>query len=109
MMQVTGVAFAVAFIIFRIILWPLACYYFWIDMLAMHNSTDPNKQMHSFEIGCIFMVVNVLLTLLQFYWLTEIVQQAYKFFTEGDLSMKKSPSQDKLVGDSKAKSSKKKN
>ena len=103
LMQVTGAAFAVSFIAFRIILWPYACYYFWIDMLAMLSPTKPSEGMHSFETGCIFMVVNVLLTLLQFYWLSEIIAQAYKFFTEGAVSMKKSASADKLAEDAKIK------
>ena len=100
-MQVTGVGFALAFIIFRIILWPW--YYFWVDMMSMVYSKTSTQGLHSFEVGCIFMVVNVLLTLLQFYWLSEILTQAYKFFAEGDLSMKKTSSSDKLVADSKKK------
>jgi len=98
LMQLVGVSFALAFIIFRIVLWPYACYYFWLDMLAMLASpADPLKGIHSVTIGYIFMGVNAGLTLLQFYWLTEILSQALKFFSEGDLSMKKSPSESKKL------------
>lgn len=85
-MQIVGVAFAIAFIVVRIILWPYACYYFWVDMLAMYN--DPKQLMHSWAVGYTFMIVNLLLTLLQFFWLSEIVTQATKFFKEGSVSTK---------------------
>jgi len=93
-MKITGIAFAVAFIVFRIILWPWACWYFWVDMLKMINT----GKLHSVEVAYIFMTVNVLLTILQFIWLGEIITQAFKFFSEGSVAMKKGgASSDKLV------------
>lgn len=92
-MKITGVSFAIAFIVFRIILWPWACWYFWVDMLKIIY-TD---KLHSVEVAYIFMTVNVLLTILQFIWLWEIFTQAIKFFSEGSVAMKKGASSDKLV------------
>lgn len=87
LMQLVGVAFAVAFITVRIVFWPYACYYFWIDMLALHN--DPKQPpMHSWPVGYIFMSVNLLLTLLQFFWLSEIITRATDFFKNGSVSTK---------------------
>lgn len=87
LMQLVGVSFAVAFITVRIVFWPYACYYFWIDMLALHN--DPKQPaIHSWPVGYIFMSVNLLLTLLQFFWLTEIITRAADFFNNGSVSTK---------------------
>ena len=78
LMKVTGVAFAVAFIIFRVILWPYVNYFFWKDMYFMWQ----NSSFHSDAIAFTFMFVNVGLTILQIVWLGEIVQTGLKMFSE---------------------------
>lgn len=97
-MKVTGVAFAVAFIIFRIIIWPVLCYFFWIDMLQMIN----DGSVHSFPQACIFLTVNVGLSVLQVVWLGEIISTAIKLFGDGgDLTIQRGGADkvdDKLVG-----------
>ena len=88
LMKATGVAFAVAFVVFRVILWPYVNYFFWKDMWHMWQ----NNSFHSDAIALTFMFVNVGLTILQIVWLGEIVQTGIKMFSEegGDsLSIKR--------------------
>lgn len=87
LMKVTGASFAIAFIIFRIIIWPYVNYFYWQDMYHMWM----NDSFHSMPVACIYAVVNVGLTVLQVVWLGEIIQTGVKMFSEdgGDLSIKR--------------------
>lgn len=87
LMKVTGASFAIAFIIFRIIIWPYVNYFYWQDMYHMWM----NDSFHSVPVACIYAVVNVGLTVLQVVWLGEIIQTGVKMFSEdgGDLSIKR--------------------
>jgi TLC domain len=83
---VLGVAFAVTFIIFRVILWPFVSYYFWLDALELLRTKDQ----HTFSevMIYIFLVFNAGLSLLQLVWLKEIFDTAGKvLFGGGDLSI----------------------
>ena len=77
-MKVIGVAFAVLFVIIRIIVWPIVSYYFWIDSIALLE--NPEKT-HSFPVVYTFLVFNVGLTVLQFAWLAEIIMLAIPLFS----------------------------
>lgn len=78
-MKITmGVVFAPAFIVIRIIIWPYLSYYFWLDMLDVYQA----GQAHSEGVIIYSLVVNAGLTLLQFYWLLEIILTAKKEFGE---------------------------
>jgi hypothetical protein len=88
LMKFTGVAFAITFTIFRVILWPYVNYYFWQDMHHMWS----NGTMHSEWQAYIFLAVNAGLTLLQMVWLGEIVQTGMKMFDSeggGEMSIKR--------------------
>eukprot|EP01041_Mallomonas_annulata_P001152 gene1152-2231_t len=74
LMKVLGVAFAVSFIVFRVILWPYVSYYFWIDCLAILN----DKSAHSTTVVYLFLISNVFLTSLQIIWLGEIFKTGAK-------------------------------
>ena len=102
-----GVAFACSFIVFRIVLWPyVRCgvvyehvcrcvgsvritttiehiqlyryvnYFFWVDMYDMLIK----DQFHNRMVGAIYCIVSAGLTILQFYWLGDIVHEAKKHF-----------------------------
>lgn len=103
LMRFFGVSFVVAFIVFRILLWPYASYHFWQDMLAMLKMDNKINTVHSLQVAYTFMIVNFLLTALQFYWLLEIVFKATAFFSHGNLSMKKDSKNYKLVESKKKK------
>ena len=92
-MKATGVSFAVSFAIFRVILWPYVNYYFWMDMMHMWN----NNLFHNKAVACIYLVVNVGLTILQLVWMVEIVQTGLKMFSEeaGTVSVNKTESKKK--------------
>mmetsp|Transcript_18190 Transcript_18190/g.18241 ORF Transcript_18190/g.18241 Transcript_18190/m.18241 type:complete len:291 (+) Transcript_18190:43-915(+) len=87
-MKILGVAFAISFIGFRVVLWPWVSYYFWIDCLAVLN----DGSVHSPPVVYLFLVANVFLTSLQILWLGEIFKTAGKI----------------LFGEDKAKNEKKK-
>jgi TLC domain len=83
-MKILGGTFAVLFIVFRIIIWPYACYFFWTDMIELISS----GKAHSLPVCALFMVVNAGLTILQFVWLQEILSTAVKVLSgKGDLSI----------------------
>jgi len=63
-----AIFFAGAFIPIRCIIWPYFSYFFWLDMLAVLE-TGP----HSAGVIIYALVVNAGLTVLQFYWLYEII------------------------------------
>eukprot|EP00750_Incisomonas_marina_P000557 INCI10415.3.p1 GENE.INCI10415.3~~INCI10415.3.p1 ORF type:complete len:334 (+),score=41.92 INCI10415.3:102-1103(+) len=71
-----GVAFACSFIVFRIVLWPYVNYFFWVDMYDMLIK----DQFHNRMVGAIYCIVSAGLTILQFYWLGDIVHEAKKHF-----------------------------
>lgn len=77
-MKVIGVAFAVLFVIIRIVIWPVISYYFWIDSLALLETPE---SLHSFPVVYTFLVFNVGLTVLQFAWLAEIITLAIPLFS----------------------------
>ena len=77
-MKVIGVAFAVLFVIIRIVIWPVISYYFWIDSLALLEAPE---SLHSFPVVYTFLVFNVGLTVLQFAWLAEIITLAIPLFS----------------------------
>lgn len=60
--------FAGAFIPIRCIIWPYFSYFFWLDMLAVLEAGP-----HSAGVLIYSLVVNAGLTVLQFYWLYEII------------------------------------
>ena len=85
-MKVLGVIFAVSFIVFRVIVWPYCCYFFWIDMLELLRS----GQAHSLPIAYMFMFVNAGLTILQLFWLREILTTAARVLSgDGNLSIER--------------------
>jgi len=84
-----GVAFAVSFVIFRIILWPYVSYYFWIDCLEVIR----NKTAHSVPVVWLYLIANIGLTILQFVWLGEIFKTAIKLFSgSGELVVERGSS-----------------
>ena len=86
LMKVLGVIFAVSFIVFRVIVWPYCCYFFWIDMLELLRS----GQAHSLPIAYMFMFVNAGLTILQLFWLREILTTAARVLSgDGNLSIER--------------------
>ena len=86
LMKALGGAFAVLFIIFRVILWPYFCYFFWIDSLELLRTGTA----HNIPILYLFMFVNSALTFLQIFWLREIYVTALKVFSgEGGLSIER--------------------
>ena len=89
LMKTIGVAFAVTFIKFRIVFWPYFCYYFWLDALELLRTNS----YHNIGVVYSFMVVNVGLTLLQFYWLREIIATGYKVLAgDGELAVERGSS-----------------
>jgi len=62
-----AVLFAGAFVPLRCIIWPYYSYYFWLDMLAVLQVGA-----HSGGVLIYSLTVNAGLTVLQFYWLSEI-------------------------------------
>lgn len=83
LMKVLGVAFAVCFILFRVILWPYVSFEFFIDGLELLRTGTAHKDYVVYT----FMVCNVGLTLLQFLWLTEIVNTARKLLFAKDATL----------------------
>jgi hypothetical protein len=76
-MKVTGVVFALLFILIRIIIWPIVSYSFWLDSLAILK----HPQAHSPVSVYTFLISNVGLTILQFLWLAEIISSAIALFS----------------------------
>jgi hypothetical protein len=91
-MTVCGGTFAVLFILFRVIVWPLVGLHFWRDGLAQFgysgrvqvagmafviggSTTSGVAPMHSPAVVGLFLVVNIGLTLLQVIWLKEILEK----------------------------------
>ena len=58
------VSFAVLFLIFRSVYWPIVSYQFWRDSLGAYA----DGTMHSTSAMCTFLVANIGLTSLQFVW-----------------------------------------
>jgi hypothetical protein len=102
-MNVCGGIFAVLFIFFRVIIWPLVGLHFWRDGLmqfgyngAVHvaglaleiGSTFPSgiAPLHSPAIVGLFLFVNIGLTFLQVIWLKEILDQAAILLSGGEIS-----------------------
>ena len=84
LMKVIGGSFAVLFVIFRVVLWPYFCYFFWIDSLELLRTGSA----HSVPILYLFMFINTALTILQIVWLHEIYVTALKVFAgDGNLSI----------------------
>ena len=91
LMKVIGVIFSISFIVFRIVIWPYCCYFFWIDSLELLKT---NKA-HSLPILYTFMFVNIGLTLLQVVWLHEIVVTAIRVLSgKGELSIERGGKED---------------
>jgi hypothetical protein len=86
LMKAIGITFAALFVIFRVILWPYYCYYFWLDSLELLSSGTA----HSLPVLYIFMIVNSGLTFLQIFWLKEIYDTAIKVFSgDGELTIQR--------------------
>jgi TLC domain len=93
LMKAIGGAFAVLFVVFRVVLWPYFCYFFWIDSLELLRTGTA----HSIPILYLFMFVNTALTFLQIFWLREIYVTALKVFSgDGDLSIERGSEKKKL-------------
>lgn len=73
MKVIFALLFTPAFILLRCIIWPFKSYYFWLDMLAVIEAGP-----HSMGAVVYALAVNAALTLLQFYWLLEIIQTGRK-------------------------------
>jgi hypothetical protein len=69
---VTGLSFAVSFVVIRVIIWPYLAYCLTLDCLAVLAAERAHSPavVYSF-LGCLFS-----LTCLQFFWLTQIVMEA---------------------------------
>jgi len=62
------IAFCATFVPFRTCYWPLVSYHFWLDIIeALQADT-----VHSIPAAAIFMLANIGLTLLQWFWSTKI-------------------------------------
>merc|ERR1712086_559805 len=76
--EATGTVFAVLFIVFRVVVWPILSYTFWVDCLTvLYQDT-----LHSSFCVYVFLASNVFLTTLQFVWLGEIIGAARKMLTQ---------------------------
>lgn len=73
--QVLGVVFAIAFVVTRIVVWPWMSYVFWLDVLAVLEA-----QAHSSAVCYVFLVTNAGLSVLQVFWMAEIVRTAIELF-----------------------------
>ena len=93
-MAACGGIFAVLFILFRVVVWPLVGLHFWRDGLAQFGysgtvqvagmtfvmgdadtSATDVAPMHSPAVVGLFLLVNIGLTLLQVIWLKEILEK----------------------------------
>ena len=91
-MQVLGVLFAITFIGFRVVLWPYVSYKFFIDALILLQTNTA----HANYVVYTFLSMNIGLTLLQFYWLGEIITTASKLlFNDGQLVLARGDKQNK--------------
>ena len=70
-----GAAFALAFVGVRIVAWPWASYVFWLDVLEVLAA-----RAHPAAVCATFLATNASLSLLQLYWLVEIVRAARVLF-----------------------------
>lgn len=70
-----GAAFALSFVVVRIVIWPWASFVFWLDVLAVLAA-----RAHPAAVCFTFLATNLALSLLQLYWLVEIVQAARVLF-----------------------------
>jgi hypothetical protein len=84
-MTILGAMFATLFTAFRIVLWPYVTYYFWLDMQDMWEKGT----MHSRPVCAIVCFINITLTLLQFWWFKEILDQTYCVLTTGKIMIKR--------------------
>jgi len=69
LVEVFQIAFAITFLIFRTCYWPVVSYQFWSDSLEAMNT---NKVHSEFAYGT-FLVANIGLTGLQWFWTTKIL------------------------------------
>ncbi len=67
---VAKLSFAVSFVILRLIVWPMTSYPFWKDSVALLQS----GKAHSNFVVLFFLLANVFLTFLQFFWGWKIVE-----------------------------------
>jgi len=78
------IAFAVLFLLIRVLYWPTVCYSFWMDSLVLLNSSAP----HSTASVMTFLLANTLLTLLQFYWGYLVILGIMKKFGKSSIKKK---------------------
>ena len=88
--EASQAVFAISFIIFRLILWPYHCYFFWtgsfdLIMYGKHGS----EQVHSRAVVIYFLISNVFLTGLQVFWGKQIIEGLLKVLGIGAKDKKK--------------------
>lgn len=72
--EICRISFAVSFIIIRLFVWPYISYYFWVGSLDVLNS----GKAHSSMVVIVFLVANLFLTGLQFFWGSKIFGFLFK-------------------------------
>jgi len=83
----------VSFIIFRLILWPLYSYQFWLDsweLLSTGKDRYSGKAVHSNFVVLFFLGANLFLTFLQFLWGRQVVKGLLGAFSSKSVETKKS-------------------
>lgn len=88
----SSVTFALLFVIFRIVLWPVVCYFFWVDAIHAWDQYAQSKVMVVF-----FLTANTLLSILQLIFLKDIILGALKLFAPDASSSSSSSSSEQNI------------
>jgi hypothetical protein len=92
--QITQVSFALSFVAIRLVWWPMVSYPFWLESVAaLKGETNAHSP---FVIG-FFLLSNVFLTFLQFFWGVQIVQGALGLGADKSTSKKSNDSANPAV------------
>jgi len=116
-LKVLGGSFALLFVVYRCIYWPVVSYYFWEHALnVLHSTSDASNgagadadgmkdfsrvglQDHPQAVIYLFLLVNVLLSLLQVVWLWEVICVSYKELVLGVSAFEDDAVDDKEEGE----------
>jgi hypothetical protein len=73
---IVGIVFSISFIVCRIFLWGFYSYYFWSDCIDILSHSVP----HSTGVVIWYLFANASLSLLQLFWLSQILSAIFALF-----------------------------
>ena len=72
--NISRISFVILFFIFRVIGWPILSYSFWKNMLNIIFENQENTTIYYKYIAILFLLANIFMTFLQFYWAFKLIR-----------------------------------